>query len=370
MLKLPCCVIYLLPRILCFLNAANMAIDRPRLNPINLPETSALDFDEQRSQLGMKHQRICRPCVLVRSTVWRTRFGEKKRGRVLPKALQESNHDTGMSLIADKPSRIESHLRVPRRPRKIGLPAHHFFRAPSINIVLCRNTAVGWRGFTGSLATHYNRFNTHAMKTLNAADLSPQENYKLLAGTILPRPIAFVSTQDQQGIRNLAPFSFFTVASANPPIVVFCPMVRPPNEKQLPSTKDTLSNIAATREFVLNIVSEDFVDKMNQAAAEVPSNVDEWELSGLTPVASELVRPPRVSESRMQMECRLLQLVVASDKPLGGTLVLGEVLRFHVAEAIIDDRYTIDPDKLHAVGRMAGASYIRTTDRFDLERPK
>jgi flavin reductase (DIM6/NTAB) family NADH-FMN oxidoreductase RutF len=208
------------------------------------------------------------------------------------------------------------------------------------------------------------------MKTLNAADLSPQENYKLLAGTILPRPIAFVSTQDQQGIRNLAPFSFFTVASANPPIVVFCPMVRPPNERQLPSTKDTLSNIAATREFVLNIVSEDFIEKMNQTAAEVPSSVDEWELSGLTPVASELVQPPRVAESRMQMECRLLQLVVASAKPLGGTLVLGEVLRFHVAEDIIDDRYTIDPDKLNAVGRMAGASYIRTTDRFDLERPK
>ncbi len=208
------------------------------------------------------------------------------------------------------------------------------------------------------------------MKTLNAAELSPQQNYKLLAGTILPRPIAFVSTQDKQGIRNLAPFSFFTVASANPPIVVFCPMFRPPNAKQLPSTKDTLANITATKEFVLNIVSEEFVDKMNQAAAEVPPDVDEWQLSGLTPIASELVAPPRVGESRMQMECRLVQLVSASEKPLGGMLVLGEVLRFHVADEIINEELSINADKLNAVGRMAGSTYIRTTDRFELERPK
>jgi len=209
-----------------------------------------------------------------------------------------------------------------------------------------------------------------AMKTLNAADLSPQQNYKLLAGTILPRPIAFVSTIDAQGLRNLAPFSFFTVASANPPIVVFCPMVRPSNPRQLPATKDTLANITATREFVINIVSEDFLEKMNQTAAEVPPEVDEWELSGLTPLPSELVRPPRVGESRMQMECRLTQLVIASDRPLGGTLVLGEVLRFHLAEELSDSQLTIDPERLNAVGRMAGASYIRTRDRFDLERPR
>ncbi len=208
------------------------------------------------------------------------------------------------------------------------------------------------------------------MKTFDPAALTPQDNYKLLAGTILPRPIAFVSTMSERGIRNLAPYSFFTVASANPPIVVFCPMVRPPNAKQLSSVKDTLGNIAAMKEFVLNIVSEDFVGKMNQTAAEVEPEIDEWELSGLTPVASELVRPPRVGESRMQMECRLLRLVVASDRPLGGTLVLGEVLRFHVAEEIVSDKLIIDPDKLNAVGRMGGAAYIRTHDRFDLERPK
>ena len=208
------------------------------------------------------------------------------------------------------------------------------------------------------------------MKSFIPAELSPQDNYKLLAGSILPRPIAFVSTIDEQGVRNLAPFSFCTVASANPPIVVFCPMVRPSNPRGLPSVKDTLANITATKEFVLNIVSEDFVAGMNETAAEVPADVDEWELSGLTAIASEVVKPPRVGESRVQMECRLVQVVTASEQPLGGTLVLGEVVRFHIADEIINDRLMIDPDKLNAVGRMASAAYARTRDRFELERPK
>jgi flavin reductase (DIM6/NTAB) family NADH-FMN oxidoreductase RutF len=208
------------------------------------------------------------------------------------------------------------------------------------------------------------------MKTFTTAELAPQDIYKLLAGSILPRPIAFVSTVDENGVRNLAPFSFCTVASANPPVVVFCPLVRAPNAKHLSSTKDTLWNIAATKEFVLNVVSEDFVVKMNEAAAEVAPEIDEWVLSGLTPVASELVKPARVGESRVQMECRLVQLVTVSEKPLGGTLVLGEVLAFHVADEVIDEHFRIDPDSLNAVGRMAGAGYTRTRDRFDLERPK
>ncbi len=107
---------------------------------------------------------------------------------------------------------------------------------------------------------------------------------------------------------------------------------------------------------------------MNICAAEVAPQVSEFELSGLTPLASELVRPPRVAESHVQMECRLLQIVKVSEKPLGGTLVLGEVLRFHVREGLVDD-FRIDPEKLNALGRMAGATYVRTTDRFDMERP-
>jgi flavin reductase (DIM6/NTAB) family NADH-FMN oxidoreductase RutF len=124
----------------------------------------------------------------------------------------------------------------------------------------------------------------------------------------------------------------------------------------------------AIREFVVNIVSEEFVERMNATAAQVSPEVDEFELSGLTPMASELVKPARVAESHVHMECRLLQVVHVSDRPLGGSLVLGEVVRFHVRQDYIEN-FRIDPDKLRAVGRMAGSTYARTTDRFELERP-
>ncbi len=208
-----------------------------------------------------------------------------------------------------------------------------------------------------------------AMRTLNPSEQSPQDTYKLLVGSVVPRPIAFVSSMDEHGVRNLAPFSFFTVASANPPIVCFCPMVRGASKSNLQPTKDTLRNIIATREFVLNIVSEEFAAKMNACSEEVPPEVDEFELSGLTPLASELVRPPRVAESQVQMECRLEQIVHVSTEPMGGSLVLGEVLRFHIRESLLDN-FKIDPDQLQAIGRMAGATYTRTKDRFEMERPR
>ena len=193
----------------------------------------------------------------------------------------------------------------------------------------------------------------------------PGNIYKLLVGAIVPRPIAFVSTLSADGVRNLAPFSFFTAISANPPVICFSPMVRASDGR----TKDTLNNIRATREFVVNIVSEEFAAKMNITSSEFPPEVDEFEQSGLTPVPSGLVKPPRVAESHFNMECRLHQIVDVSREPLGGSIVLGEVLRFHVRDEIMDG-FRIDPDKLHAIGRMAGATYVRTTDRFELVRPK
>lgn len=208
-----------------------------------------------------------------------------------------------------------------------------------------------------------------AMRTLSPSEQAPQDIYKLLVGSVVPRPIAFVSSMDEHGVRNLAPFSFFTVASANPPIVCFCPMTRGTNKTNLQPTKDTLRNILATREFVLNIVSEEFAQQMNACSAELPPEIDEFDVSGLTPLASEVVAPPRVAESHVQMECRLEQIVHVSTEPLGGSLVLGEVLRFHVRESLLDN-FKIDPDKLRAIGRMAGATYVRTRDRFDMERPK
>jgi flavin reductase (DIM6/NTAB) family NADH-FMN oxidoreductase RutF len=188
--------------------------------------------------------------------------------------------------------------------------------------------------------------------------------YKLMIGMIVPRPIAFVSTVDAHGIRNLAPFSYFTACSSNPPVVCFCASVRTGPRPQ----KDTLENIRATGEFVVNIVSEDFAEKMNATSAEVPPDIDEFELSGLTPLASDLVKPPRVAESRVHMECRLRQVITVSDQPGGGILILGDVLRFHVADEILDG-YKIDPDKLKAVGRMGGPTFVRTHDRFDMKRP-
>jgi flavin reductase (DIM6/NTAB) family NADH-FMN oxidoreductase RutF len=132
--------------------------------------------------------------------------------------------------------------------------------------------------------------------------------------------------------------------------------------------KDTLRNILQTKEFVVNIVSEEFAGKMNATSAQVPPEVDEFALSGLTPIPSELIKPARVAESHVHMECRLLQMVHVSEQPGGGSLVLGEVLRFHVREDLIDN-FRIDPEKLRAIGRMAGSTYVRTTDRFDLIRP-
>jgi flavin reductase (DIM6/NTAB) family NADH-FMN oxidoreductase RutF len=200
--------------------------------------------------------------------------------------------------------------------------------------------------------------------TLDPQEQSPQNIYKLLVGAVVPRPIAFVSSVSADGVRNLAPFSFFTVISANPPVICFSPMVRASDGAR----KDTLHNIEATREFVVNIVSEDFARQMNLCSAEFPPEVDEFAVSGLTPVASDLVRPPRVAESRVNMECRLLQVVHVSPKPLGGSLVIGEVVRFHLADEIVSD-FRIDPDALRAIGRMAGSTYARTTDRFELPRP-
>jgi flavin reductase (DIM6/NTAB) family NADH-FMN oxidoreductase RutF len=202
------------------------------------------------------------------------------------------------------------------------------------------------------------------MLAFDPGNHSAADIYKLMIGAIVPRPIALVSSVDEKNIRNLAPFSYFTACSSNPPVVVFCPILRPIP----PQAKDTLRNVIATREFVVNIVSEDFAQGMNATAAQVPPEVDEFELSGLTPIPSELIKPPRVGESPIHMECRLLQTVQVSDKPGGGTLVLGEVLRFHVREDLIED-FRIDPDKLRAIGRMAGSTYARTTDRFQLERP-
>jgi flavin reductase (DIM6/NTAB) family NADH-FMN oxidoreductase RutF len=202
------------------------------------------------------------------------------------------------------------------------------------------------------------------LMTIDPAATPTQETYKLLIGAIVPRPIAFVSSLNPDGRRNLAPFSFFTVASVNPPVLCFAPLLRGTGG----GSKDTLRNIENTREFVVNIVSEAFAGPMNACSGDYPPEVDEFAISKLTPLESEAVTPPRVAESPVQMECKLLQVVRFGTEPLSGSLVLGQMVRMHVNDNVLTAG-KIDPDKLRAIGRMGGPTYARTTDRFDLQRP-
>jgi flavin reductase (DIM6/NTAB) family NADH-FMN oxidoreductase RutF len=216
-----------------------------------------------------------------------------------------------------------------------------------------------------------------AILSLNPADCEPRQVYKLMTGIIVPRPVALVSTLDRNGVANLAPFSFFTGVGSNPPTVLFCPVIRTSGtagsdgqpETHPDLRKDTLRNVEETGEFVVNVVSEAIAAAANATAAEVPPEVDEFVLSGLTPQASEAVRPARVRESPAQMECKLLQVIYTNREPGGGVIVLGEIVRFHVLNSLVED-FRVDPDGLDAVGRMAGNTWARTRDRIELIRPK
>ena len=217
--------------------------------------------------------------------------------------------------------------------------------------------------------------------SINPQNCERQQIYKLMVGIIVPRPIALVSTMDRAGVLNLAPFSFFAGVGSNPPTVLFCPSIRAAaqSDPDRPEggdfgirpdiRKDTLRNVEETGEFVINVVNEELAAQANAASAEVAPEVDEFQLAGLTPVPSEAVRPPRVAGSPAQMECRLLQVIYTGRAPGSGVVVLGEVVRFHLREDLLDD-FRVDPARLSAVGRMAGNTWVRTRDRFELIRPK
>lgn len=190
--------------------------------------------------------------------------------------------------------------------------------------------------------------------------------YKLLTGSILPRPIGWISTIDADGRPNLAPFSFFNVVCPKPPTVVFCPLIRGTDGKP----KDTLNNVRLTGEFVVNIVTESLVQAMNLSSVEAPPEMDEFAFAGVTPQASHAVRPPRVQESPVHFECRLNQIVEISSAPGGGSLVIGEIVHIHVDERVLMGGDKIDLTALKPVGRLAGGGYVRVTDVFEIERPK
>jgi flavin reductase (DIM6/NTAB) family NADH-FMN oxidoreductase RutF len=199
---------------------------------------------------------------------------------------------------------------------------------------------------------------------VDPAASSHQEIEKLLVGVILPRPIAFVSTLSVDGVANLAPFSFFTAVCPRPPVICFCNSVRRDGTK-----KDTVRNVEATGEFVVNVVSEEIATQMVACSGDYPADVSEFGICGLTPIPSDLVKPPRVKESHVQMECKLLQVITVSNEPGGGSLVMGQVLRFHVDDGVIVNGL-VDPDLLRPIGRMGGTQYVRTSDRFSMVRPK
>ncbi|MDT9026043.1 flavin reductase family protein [Rossellomorea yichunensis] len=193
-----------------------------------------------------------------------------------------------------------------------------------------------------------------------------QSAYKLMIGSILPRPIAFVSSLDEDGIANLAPYSFFTAICAEPMLVCFSPMRRGKDG----SKKDTLRNIEKTKEFVINIVSEEFVEKMNNCAIEFEPGVDEFEQVGLAKKESITVKPPGVSESKVQLECVLHEVLHFGDHPGAGSLVIGKVECVRINDELYYDG-KIDSEKLKPVGRLAGQMYTKPlSDSFELIRKR
>lgn len=187
---------------------------------------------------------------------------------------------------------------------------------------------------------------------------------RLLNGAIIPRPIGWISTLGADGFPNLAPFSYFTVVCVNPPHVLYCPGRRGADSVE----KDSLANARLQGEFVVNIVTESLAQAMNLTSSEVRPEVDEFALASLTPTPSVIVAPPRVAESPIHFECLVTQIVDVSDGPDGGSIVVGKVVQIHVDEAyLIGDRINIA--KLQAIGRLAGPSYVRVSDLFDMPRP-
>jgi len=195
------------------------------------------------------------------------------------------------------------------------------------------------------------------------SEISVNNRYKLLTATVVPRPIAWVVTEDAEGTANAAPFSFFNVFSSDPPVLG----ISIGGSEGGANQKDTLRNILASGQFVVCLVPESAAEAMNVTAIDMPPGVDELREAGLTPLPSARVRPPRIGESPVAMECETFQTV-----PLGGnTLVLGRILAMHLHDECVLDaaRVHVDTPRLGLIGRMhGGGGYLRTTDQFQVPR--
>lgn len=204
------------------------------------------------------------------------------------------------------------------------------------------------------------------MRHIEPKDVEVREVFSYLLGGIAPRPIALVSTLSADGIPNLSPFSFFNAFGANPPTVAFAPSRRGRDG----TNKDTYHNLIATKECVVQMVSYNMVEQVSLASTEYDVSIDEFIKSGLTPIASDIVKPPRVAESLFQMECKMQQMIKLGDGPSSGNLAICEVVKFHIAEKIFDgDR--IDPQTIDLVARMGADFYCRASGEavFEVEKP-
>ncbi len=206
---------------------------------------------------------------------------------------------------------------------------------------------------------------------LSPSDLSHTDLYNLVLNSVAPRPIAWVSTISATGAHNLAPFSFFNAVCIDPPLLAFAPGLRA--SKQPGSSdgvaKDTLRNVRETQEFVVNVVTYDLREAMNLTSGEYDRSVNEFEVASLSPEPSKIVRPPRVAESPVSFECQLHQILDFSRAPTSSSLVIGRVVSIHVRDAHIKDG-KLDRNSLDLIGRMGGVQYTRTTERFEMVRPK
>ena len=205
------------------------------------------------------------------------------------------------------------------------------------------------------------------MLQINPNDIPISKLHQYLLGAVGPRPIALASTIDKDGNSNLSPFSFFNVFSANPPIAIFSPARRVRNN----TTKHTLENILENNEVVINVVSYDIVQQTSLSSTEYDCGVDEFIKSGLTPINSNLIKPFRVKESPVQMECTVNDVISLGEQGGAGNLVICEIKMLHINKNILNDAGAIDPNKIDLVGRMGGNWYCRSSKDalFEVEKP-
>ncbi len=194
--------------------------------------------------------------------------------------------------------------------------------------------------------------------------ISAADCYRFLVSAVVPRPIAWISTQSAEGITNLAPFSFFTVASCTPPVLAFTQV----NPRDL-HEKDTLRNLRATRQCVVNVVSDALAEVMNASSGDYPADISEFAAVGIAPAASVMVAPPGVAAAPARFECTLRDIICVSPQPSGGHLILLDVVNIFVSDTVLAGG-RIDPDALDAIGKMGRDFYTRTQDTFELVRPK